>query len=356
MPHDDQKILTINITTGTIVKTILLLTLLYALYFMRDLALVILTAVVIASAVEPAVKFFLRYKFPRVLAVLTVYVIVIGSLLGIFYVFVPPLLNDVAQFASIAPKYIESFNLWDPLKTGGNEVIAGAGKLSQTFSLHELIAGIRDTVTGVSGGFLQTASSIFGGALSFILIIVLSFYFAVQETGVDDFLRIITPSKHQKYVVGLWKRSQIKIGLWMQGQLLLAVIIAILVFLGLTVLGIPYALLLALVAALFELIPIFGPVLSAIPAVLLGFTMDGGGVTMGVMVALMYVIIQQFENHLIYPLVVRKVVGVPPILVILALIIGFKIAGFLGVLLAVPAAAALMEFARDIEKEKEAQA
>jgi len=90
-----------------------------------------------------------------------------------------------------------------------------------------------------------------------------------------------------------------------------------------------------------------------VPAVLLGFLMDGGGVTTGVMVALFYVIIQQFENHLIYPLVVRKVVGVPPILVILALIIGIKIAGFLGIILAVPAAAALMELANDIQKEKE---
>jgi len=342
--------ITINITTGTIIKTVLVLVLFYALYFLRDLVLVIITSIVLASALEPATKWFLKYKFPRVLAVLAVYIITIGSFIGLFYAFIPPLLDETAQFVSVAPKYIESFKFWNPLNAGNTEAV---GKISEAFSLQEIISNVRDTVAGVSGGFFQAVSSIFGGALSFILIIVLSFYFAVQETGVDDFLKIITPLKHQKYVIGLWKRSQLKIGLWMQGQILLAVIIAVLVFLGLTILDVPYALMLALLAGVFELIPIFGPILAAVPAVLLGFLMDGGGVTTGVMVALFYVIIQQFENHLIYPLVVRKVVGVPPILVILALIIGIKIAGFLGIILAVPAAAALMELANDIQKEKE---
>lgn len=354
MNHSDPKTLNITITAGTAIKVILLLILFYLLYFLRDLVLVIITSVVIASALEPAAKFFLRYRFPRVLAVLAVYLLVIGSLIGLFYAFAPPLIDDVAQLVTVAPQYVESFMVWDPLKSGGE--VAAMGKFSETFSLGEVVNEIRDMVSGVSGGFFHAASLIFGGALSFILIIVLSFYFAVQETGVDDFLRIITPAKHQKYIVDLWKRSQVKIGLWMQGQLLLAVIIGVLVFLGLTVLSVPYALLLAIVAAIFELIPIFGPVLAAIPAVLIAFGMTDGGVTAGVMVALLYVIIQQFENHLIYPLVVRKVVGVPPILVIIALIVGVKIAGFLGIILAVPVAAALMEFANDVQKEKQTAA
>lgn len=350
MEKHEKKSTTITITTGTIIKAVLVLVLVYALYFLRDLVLVILTSVVLASALEPAAAWFMKYKFPRVLAVLAVYVIVIGVLVGVFYAFVPALIEETAQFISVAPKYVESFKLWNPLNAGNAAI---TGRISDALSLQEIIANIRDTVSGTSGGFFHAVSSIFGGALSFILIIVLSFYFAVQETGIDDFLKIIAPLKHQKYVLSLWKRSQVKIGLWMQGQLLLAVIIAVLVFLGLTILGVPYALLLAFVAAIFELIPIFGPILAAIPAVILAFLMEEGGVSSAVTVALLYVIIQQFENHLIYPLVVRKVIGVPPILVIIALIIGIKLAGFLGVLLAVPAAAALMELAHDIEKEKE---
>lgn len=350
MEKKESGSVTITITTGTVLKTALILVLLYAIYLLRDLVLIILTSVVIASALEPAAKWFMKYKFPRVLAVLTVYVITIGVFVGVFYAFVPPLLDDATQFLAVAPKYMESFKLWNPGNIGNTGV---AGQISKALSLQDIVNNIRNTVTGATGGFFQTVSMIFGGAFSFILIVVLSFYFAVQETGIDDFLKIITPLKHQKYVMGLWKRSQAKIGFWMQGQLLLALIIAILVFLGLTMLSVPYALLLAIVAAIFELIPIFGPILAAVPAVLISFLMEGGGMSAALMVALLYVIIQQFENHLIYPLVVRKVVGVPPILVILALIVGVELAGFLGVLLAVPVAAAVMEFAHDVQKEKE---
>ncbi|TSC68058.1 MAG: hypothetical protein G01um101472_175 [Parcubacteria group bacterium Gr01-1014_72] len=193
-------------------------------------------------------------------------------------------------------------------------------------------------------------STIFGGVLSFVLIIVLSFYLAVQEDGVTNFLRIVAPIQHQRYIIDLWKRSQRKIGLWLQGQLLLGLIVGILVYLGLTVLGIKNALLLAILAGFFEIIPVFGPILASIPGIIIGFA--DGGVTSGFLVIGLYLIIQQFENHLIYPLVVRKVVGVSPILVILGLVVGGKLAGFLGILLSVPIAAALMEYFSDVQRSK----
>lgn len=167
------------------------------------------------------------------------------------------------------------------------------------------------------------------------------------DTGVDDFLRIVTPKPQQHYVLGLWRRAQEKIGLWMQGQLLLAVIMGVLVFLGLTILGVKHALMLALIAALFEIIPVFGPTLAAIPAITIAFV--DGGASLGFLTVGLYVIAQQFENHLIYPLVVTRVVGVPPLLVILALICGAELAGFLGIILSVPIAAIIQELARDIE-------
>ena len=197
---------------------------------------------------------------------------------------------------------------------------------------------------------MQTASAIFGGLMGFVLVVVFSFYFAVQETGVDDFLRVVTPLRYQERVQNLWKRSQIKIGLWMQGQLALALIIGVLVYLGLTILGVPYALLLGLLAAVFELIPVFGPVLSAIPAAAIALT--DGGVTLMFLVIGLFAVIQQFENHLIYPLVVTKVVGVPPLLVILALLVGAKLAGFLGIILSVPAAAVIQELVYELGQER----
>ena len=136
----------------------------------------------------------------------------------------------------------------------------------------------------------------------------------------------------------------------MQGQLILAVIVGVLVFLGLTILGVKHALLLAVIAAVFEIIPVFGPILSAIPPIAASFA--DGGVTAALLVAGLFIIIQQFENHLIYPLVVKKIIGVPPIMVILAIIIGGKLAGFLGILLSVPIATVILEYFRDVERKK----
>jgi predicted PurR-regulated permease PerM len=110
------------------------------------------------------------------------------------------------------------------------------------------------------------------------------------------------------------------------------------------------ALLLAIIAGVFEIIPLFGPILAAIPAVAIALL--DGGVTSALLVVGLYIIVQQFENQLIYPLVVRKIVGVPPIVSILALIVGGTLAGFIGLIISVPMAAVIMEFFNDLEKDK----
>lgn len=193
-------------------------------------------------------------------------------------------------------------------------------------------------------------SGLFGGIVSLTIIIVLSFYLSVQKDGVSDFLKIVTPVQNEGYVIGLWKRSREKIGLWMQGQFVLALLITVLTYMGLSVLGVNNALLLSVFAGVMELIPLFGIILALIPAVSIAVLQ--GGISLGLLVLGLYVIIQQFEGNLFYPLVVKKIVGIPPILTILMLVIGAKLAGFLGMLLSVPLTAVLMEVLSDIEKKK----
>jgi predicted PurR-regulated permease PerM len=266
---------------------------------------------------------------------------------GILYFFLPPLLSDLSDFLSTLPEYL---NIFQAPITGSPLLPLIGGEFSNGFTLQETITVVQDLLKSASQGIFTTVSTVFGGVFSFILIVVFSFYFAMQETSVGDFLRVITPLRHQAYVINLWKRSQHKIGLWMQGQLLLALVVGVLVYLGLAILNVKYALILAFIAAILELIPVFGPVLAAIPAILVAFA--AGGTTPALLVTGLYVIIQQFENHLIYPLVVTKVVGVPPLLVILALIIGANLAGFLGMILSVPAAAVAQEIVADIQKRR----
>ncbi len=337
--------ISVHITSGSIITTLLFLALAALLWFLKDLVLILLTAIVIASAMEPAVNFLNRRRIHRVLSVILVYLCVFGTFLSVLFIFIPPILGDAADFLSRLPQTLSAINISDA--THG---LLPWGNVGDQISSADLLRNISKTLSDTTGGVFTTLSAFFGGLTSFILIIVFSFYFSVQETGVDDFLRVVTPVKEQAYVLHLWKRSQEKIGKWMQGQLILGIIVGILLYLGLVILGIPNALMLAVIAGLFELIPVFGQILAAIPALMIGFS--DGGVTALLLVGGLYLVVQQFEAHLIYPVVVKKVVGVPPLLVIIALIVGAKLAGFLGILLSVPIAAAIQEFVSDIERKK----
>jgi predicted PurR-regulated permease PerM len=358
--------ITVNITPGTILKGILIAVACGLVYFLREIVLVVLTAVVIASSIEPATKWLSKRGVSRVFSVVVLYIFFGGIIIGGFYKFLPPLLEDTSSFLNSVPQYIDSASVFSPVgddavaksKDVANNLAQGistsrsavADLQSNTLSVQGAIVDINNALSNVSAGFIQTASLIFGGVLGLILIVVLSFYLSVQEDGVEKFLRIITPATEEKYVIGLWKRVQTKIGLWMQGQLILALLVGVLVFLGLTVLGVKNALLFAVFAAVLETIPLFGPILAAIPAVTAVYT--DGGASSALLVAGLYIIIHQFENHLIYPLVVTKIVGVPPILVILSLIVGFKLAGFLGIILSVPMASLLVEYLDDIQRTR----
>ncbi|MDO8579793.1 MAG: AI-2E family transporter [bacterium] len=358
-----------EITTGTIARGIFLIFLTYLLFVLKDIVLVIITAVVVASCIEPLAKWFLKRGIPRLVSVIVVYVLLAGIFIGAFYTFVPTLLRDTSEFFSSAPQYLDSISLWNPLgetqieqsKITANTVAEGIETSRAmvindkgNLSIQGIISGLDEAISGVSAGFVHSASSVFGGALSLILIVVLSFYLAVQEDGVEKFLRIVVPRKREDYVLDLWKRTQTKIGLWMQGQLVLALVVGILVYLGLMVLGVRNALLFAVLAALLETIPLFGPIIAAIPALAAAYVDNGASA--GFIVAGLYLIIHQFENHLLYPLVVKKIVGIPPILVIISLLIGFKLAGFLGILLSVPLSSMLVEFLDDVQKRKVSQA
>lgn len=361
MKKSEPQELEITVSSGTIVRTILILALFVLLWFLRDIILVVLTAVILASAIEPAVRFFVRHSIPRLLALVLIYASGGTFLMGMFYFFVPAILDDVGRLLHVLPKYFDVESLWSPLS--GGSVTSGVTHVAQPISqgvTEALLEGgnVLDIFKSSlqDGGVVHSFSIFFGGLLSFVLIVVLSFYLSAQERGIENFLRLISPVQSRGYVVDLWKRSQHKIGLWFQGQLLLGLLVGVLAFLGLTILGVSSALFLAVIMAIFELIPVFGPILAAVPGIAIAFTegirVADPGVTAALFVALFYFIIQQFESHLIYPLVVRKVIGIPPVLVILALVVGAKMAGFLGILLSVPVTAILMEFLNDVAKEK----
>ena len=330
------------IPASSVITVLLVLLGAYVLWILRGLALLMLTAIVIASAIEPGVLFLMRHKFPRFVAVLTMYVVVFGSLFALIYFFFPPIIADAESFIASIPQYLDTLNLPD--------TVGSVGSASQAQSILAALATFQSAFSGTSEGVIRLAATFFGGIFSLVLVIVLSFYFALQDTGVEDFLRLVTPASYEDYAADLWRRAQKKIGLWMQGQILLSVIVGVLVYLGLLIMGVKYSLLLAIFTAMAEIIPIFGSLMAGAAASAVAYSQ--GGVALSLIVIGLYVVVNQFETNLIYPLIVKKVVGIPPLLVIVALIAGGTLAGFLGVVLSVPVAAIALEFISDFERRK----
>lgn len=330
-------------TYETLVRIVVVGVVLVAFYHLRQVIVVLLFAVVIASAIEPGVRWFSRLRVPRILAVLIIYLVALAVLAGAIYLIIPALADEFSAFLDAFPRYqrillqeLRAFRdlPFSSLFSADAESII----LNPPFDLRAAGSSALDLVFGL-----------FGGIVSGVILIVVSFYLASQERGVEYFLRLVTPLKHEEYALDLWARSQAKIGQWLRGQLLLGLVIGILVYVALLLLGIRYALILALLAAVFELIPIIGPILAAAPAVFFGFLVSP---LQGLIVALVYTLIQQAESHLLVPLLMRRTVGLNPLVVIIALLAGAKLGGILGMFLAVPSAAVVVEFITDHDRKK----
>jgi predicted PurR-regulated permease PerM len=341
----------INIPSSTIIRIIVWGFFVFAVIKLYSLLLVILTSIVIASFVESGVEKFKPIIKSRTIIVFSIYFLVIGILISLSYVFLPVFIDQMSTLVDSLGKYIPNSSV---LNTFQPDTISGAKDVIHTISsssssIADVIQSGQKLINNMSGGFFTVFSQAFGGILNVVLIFVISLFFSLTDKGVQNFLRIITPEKQEEYVIGLWERTEKKIGLWFQGQMLLGLIMGILVYLGLTIMGVKYALLLAILTAICELIP-YGIFVATIPAMI--FSYLGGGITMSVITGVLYLVLHQFENYLIYPLIVKNIIGISPLTVILAVLIGGHLAGFWGVVLAIPCAVFLLEFMDDIEKKK----
>ncbi len=346
----EGNITKISISTGTMIRAVLVALGVYLFWFLRDLLMVILTSIIVASFVESTIPHFKKIRIGRVFGVIIFYVVGLLIFAGLFYLFAPLLITEVYNFATFLSSYIPDFNFLDYFQSkefaGAKDVV---NKLSDNLSVASLLEISKSFINNLSSGFFQTLASAFGSIFNFVLIIVISFYLSVQEKGIENFLRIILPVSIEDYVVDLWERSQRKIAYWIKGQMFLGLLVAVLTYLVLSILGIQYALLLAIIAGIMELVP-YGVILALVPAA--SFSYISGGVSSALLVAGAYLIIHQFEVFLFTPLIVNRVVGLSPLVVILSVLIGFELAGIWGVVLAIPVAVIIMEIMNDLEKRK----
>lgn len=316
-----------------------------AVYLIWDIIVALLFAVIVASALEPGIEWLKARSIPRILGVVMIYLVIASALFLLIYFVFPLLLEDLQSFSVIYSSFESQ------LRAG----FAQAGTLPlvsfMTANLGEFLSIPLARIGGLSSGILRIASAAFGGVFVFLLVFVFSFYLAAQERGIESFLRLVTPLKQEPYIMDLWERSQKKLGKWLRTQMLLGAIVGLLIFFGLTLLGIPHAFFFALIAAIFEIIPVVGPILAAVPAVAAAFLVSP---LASVWVVGLYIVVQQIESHIIVPVVMRRTTGLSPLVVVLALLAGAKLGGVFGILLAVPLTAISAELLNDWDKKKRA--
>lgn len=341
----------ISISSSTIIKILSWIVVFAGLFYVSDFVIALLVAVVLASAVEMPVKVMAKWGVPRVFSVIGIFVTLILLVCAIAFIFIPPMADDFAKFIKVLPQILDSVRIFGK-DLGFKDISIALQELSRDISKGKILTILKNTFLG-SSGFFATTSVVFASVVNFILTFVLAFYLALEDNGVRKFLRLIVPKTHEVYIVDLWERAQKKIGLWMQGQLLLSLFVSLLVYVPSLLLGLPYAALLAVLAFVGELIPMVGLMLAMIPALFLAWT--HGGLHLLFLTGVIYFAISQIESHILYPRIMSKMVGVPSVVVIIAIVIGAKIAGIWGVLLSVPIASILMELANDLEKKKDNQ-
>jgi len=332
----------IDVPLRTILRIVLVSAALLFLFLIRDLFILLLFSIVLASAITPIVSRFEKRGVPRIVGLLIVLFVAAGTLVILLYTIIPPLIGQVQDFASNFPAYarvlvrgLQPIGI-EPDGTIGQGVNQGLQQVG--------------AILGKGVALLpQLTIQIFGGIFTAASVLLVTFYLALERDGVEKLLRLFLPVHEESYAIDLWRRAQKKIGSWAQGQLLLMALIGLMTYAGLTILGVRYSLLLAIVAALFELVPIVGPVVAGVAAVSVAIFQSQA---LALWTLIFYVIVQQLENHLIVPVLYRKVLGLNPVIVIFALLIGGRLGGILGVVLAMPVAAVVMEFLSDYTKGK----
>ena len=329
---------TIDISLASLLRIVGVMLAVMFVFAVADLLLLLLFALVLASAITPLVNWFQDRGVPRIVSLLAVVFLLLGIVTLMAIAVVPPLVQEVQGLAERLPQYREL--LTDELQQLG------------VFEDNSLVGeGIRDVLNSISGFFGQGVSSlsavvfrIFGGVVATVTVVLSTFYLALDRNGVEKFLRLLTPEEEETYVVDLWRRAQTKIGQWARGQFILMLFIGALSFVILTLMGVPFALVLATLAALMEVVPYVGPIVSGGAAVIVSLFVSPW-LALGVLAA--YIGIQQLEGQVIVPLLYRRLLKLHPVVIIFALIIGARFGGIAGMIIAIPLTTIATEFLTD---------
>lgn len=303
----------VEISSKTIVFTVFFLIFLKVLWQIRELLFALFLAFILMSALKPPVRFLEKIGLPRSLATLVIFIVTLMTFSFTGFFIIPPLVKESLIFLKNLPNLVSN-------------VLPSSFFYLNTDSLSQILPQLTQN-------FIKIVSGVFSNFIFLVSTVFFTFYFLIEEKFLKKFLEKFLPSSQVNVVVEIFEKVEQRMGAWVWGELILMTVIGGLSYLGLQLLDVKYSLPLAIIAGVLEVVPIIGPTFSAIPAF---FVAASSSWFLGLSVIALYFLIQQFENNFIVPLVMKKTVGLNPIVTLIALTIGGKLGGFLGILLSVP--------------------
>lgn len=283
----------------------------------REILVSLFISYIIMAALNPMVAKLQKNRVPKVVAAIIVY---LTSLLAVIVVIVPlfPFFaQQIQSFFRQFPEYLDTATQF----LGINIQADGA---------QELLTQELETIGRNAFGVTQR---VFGGLFSFLSVLVISFYLLLDHDRMKQGIIKQFPQEQREKATNTLQAIENKLGSWMRGQLILSFLVGLITWVALSIAGIPFALPLALIAGLLEVIPTIGPIIAAIPAVVVAFSINP---TLGLVVIAIYIGIQLLENSILAPKIMQKAVGLNPVIVIIGVIVGGKLLGIPGALLSIP--------------------
>jgi len=334
----NEKIL--DISWRTVLKLAIAVGVFYILYSIRQILMWFIFAVTISLLFEPAVDFLQKKKIPRTLAVLFIYIVFFGILGILIYLMVPIFINEIQNFLDFFPEYFQKVS---PML---QDLGFNAFQNIETF-----LSSFQDFLKGISKNVFTALSSVFGGIFATLFVIIMSLFLSLEEKAVEKALILLFPKNYEAKVLDVWDKCRKKVSGWFAGRLLGCLFVGVASYIAFLIFDVKYPFTLALFSGVFNFVPYIGPLTTGLVLFLIVFPVSA---LKGILAIATLIIIQSIENNIVSPLLMKKLVGLPPVLVLLALVIGADLWGFLGAVLSIPLFGILFEFLQGfLQKRKE---
>lgn len=324
---DTPRYIPAHISLATFIRFIVIAFVLLLLWILRDIILMIFLSMILAVTLSPFIKKFERIRVPRIAAITIIYCLIISIVLLFIVLLIPAIKNEATSFTN--SNYIE--------------------KVTNFFSNAPVNIGslaTKENVSTFSKGIFAGVRGFLGGFASFLLILVITFYFTLDEENIKRFWARLVPREYRSATARIARLSTERIGSWFRGQLVVSLLIGTLSYIAFYFLHVPDALLLALIGAVASFIPVIGAVIGIAPAILLALTVNQ---VTALIVLAVGIAIHEFIANAIVPKVMSKAVGLNPVVIVIVMLLGAELAGGVGLVLAIPVASVIDIIIRELK-------